>query len=132
MITSCNSTFEQGNLDLWRYINAFIINIITAVLSSHVTEVTPNIDHSHSTCSCGLVSPIHVTLCQRRCDFWRLLEPTKSTTKSTLSSAMDWSVVDPTMNCYIVSFSLKLGLKIKYQSYVVSGISTDYFKVQDK
>ena len=25
---SCNSTFEQGNLDLWRYINAFIIIII--------------------------------------------------------------------------------------------------------
>ena len=25
----CNSAFEQGNLDLWRYINAFIIIIIT-------------------------------------------------------------------------------------------------------
>ena len=25
---SCNSAFEQANLDLWRYINAFIIIII--------------------------------------------------------------------------------------------------------
>ena len=25
---SCNSAFEQGNLDLWRYINGFIIIII--------------------------------------------------------------------------------------------------------
>ena len=28
---SCNSTFEQGNLDLWRYINAFI-NIIRSIV----------------------------------------------------------------------------------------------------
>ena len=25
LICICNSAFEQGNLDLWRYINAFII-----------------------------------------------------------------------------------------------------------
>ncbi len=28
----CNSAFEQGNLDLWRYINAFIIIIIIIII----------------------------------------------------------------------------------------------------
>ena len=28
----CNSAFEQGNLDLWRYINAFIIIIIFMII----------------------------------------------------------------------------------------------------
>ena len=27
----CNSAFEQGNLDLWRYINAFIIIFIIII-----------------------------------------------------------------------------------------------------
>ena len=30
----CNSAFEHGNLDLWRYINAFIIIIIMCVAST--------------------------------------------------------------------------------------------------
>ena len=29
---SCNSAFEQGNLDLWRYTNAFIIIIIVIII----------------------------------------------------------------------------------------------------
>ena len=32
----CNSAFEQGNLDLWRYINAFIIIIIYCITCPHV------------------------------------------------------------------------------------------------
>ena len=29
----CNSPFEQGDLDLWGYVNAFIINIIIKCMS---------------------------------------------------------------------------------------------------
>ena len=35
----CNSAFEQGNLDLWRYINMFIIISIT-IISVALTKRT--------------------------------------------------------------------------------------------
>ena len=35
---SCNSAFEQGNLDLWRCINAFIIIIIMLYTASNINS----------------------------------------------------------------------------------------------
>ena len=40
---SCNSAFEQGNLDLWRYINAFII-IITFLLDPKSANVPDSLN----------------------------------------------------------------------------------------
>ena len=45
-----NSAFEQGNLDLWRYINAFIIIIIIAVvIISFMHDVLLVFSHQMST-----------------------------------------------------------------------------------
>ena len=41
----CNSAFEQGNLDLWRYTNAFIIIIIIPVQFGWF-PVRPDVDHA--------------------------------------------------------------------------------------
>ena len=41
---SCNSAFEQGNLDLWRYINAFIIIIITFLLDPKSANVSDSLN----------------------------------------------------------------------------------------
>ena len=36
----CNSAFEQGNLDLWRYINAFIILFIIITIAIIIIVVS--------------------------------------------------------------------------------------------
>ena len=45
----CNSAFEQGNLDLWRYINALIIIIIIMLqgVEGTVTIFRPPISEFH-------------------------------------------------------------------------------------
>ena len=37
---TCNSAFEQGHLEPWRYINAFIIIIIIIIYSTVGTPLT--------------------------------------------------------------------------------------------
>ena len=45
---SCNSAFEQGHLELWRYINAFIIIIIIRIIAIIIIRIIIIIMYRHN------------------------------------------------------------------------------------